>query len=76
MATDIKQTTLGMDRVRIGFNPSGDSRVNALKQATADLIDECERMKDGGGERARCAALAQTHYETAAMWAVKAATAG
>jgi hypothetical protein len=36
------------------------------------MIDLCETLK---AKDARLASLAQTHYEDAAMWAVKAATA-
>lgn len=64
--------SLGEDRVRIKFNPSDNSLVNQIKQKSAELIDLCEKLKD---KDARLAALAQTHYEDAAMWAVKAATA-
>jgi len=73
--------SLGAYRVREGFNPSENPLVSKLKRYTADLIDLCEDFKKSPGmqdrrtdEQARCAALAQTHYETAAMWAVKAAT--
>lgn len=66
-------TTDGKERVRADFNPSGNADVNLIKSATADLIDHCEKFKLSG-EQARCAALAQTAYEEAAMWAVKAAT--
>ena len=37
--------TIGEFRVGIGFNPSGDERVIAIKRAAADLIDECERQR-------------------------------
>ena len=67
--------SLGQDRVRVSFNPSGDSAVDQIKQKTADLIDLCEQYKSPFPEQGRCAALAQTAYEEAAMWAVKAATA-
>lgn len=63
--------TTGTDRVRADFNPSGDSLVNQIKLKTADLIDLCDSIKDLDP---RCAALAQTAYEEAAMWAVKCAT--
>ncbi len=46
--------------------------VDKLKRLTADLIDACEVLKK---KDPRLAALAQTAYEEAAMWAVKAATA-
>jgi len=65
--------TLGEDRVRVKFNPSADGIVDQIKQKTAELIDLCETIKD---KDPRLVALAMTHYEDAAMWAVKAATAG
>ena len=71
-------TTLGEDRVRIQFNPSDNSLVSQIKQKTAELIDLCNAelmRRNTNGEVLRCAALAMTHYEDAAMWAVKAATA-
>ena len=75
--------TIGEDRVRIKFNPSDDSVVAQIKQKSAELIDLCEQHKTPSGadvfknssEVNRLWALAQTHYEDAALWAVKAATA-
>lgn len=64
--------TIGEQRVRTEFNPSNDSLVDQIKQKTAELINLCEDLKSKDG---RLASLAQTEYETAAMWAVKAATA-
>lgn len=66
-------TTKGEYRVGIAFNPSADSMVDKIKRAAADFIDLVETI-DGDGERARLKALAQTEIESAAMWAVKAAT--
>lgn len=74
--------SLGEDRVRIKFNPSDNSLVSQIKQKSAELIDLCEQHKTtkgspatkGSPEEIRLWALAQTHYEDAAMWAVKAAT--
>jgi hypothetical protein len=63
--------SIGAHRVREDFNPSGQGMVNKLKRYTADLIDLCEELKH---KDPRLAALAQTAYEEAAMWAVKAAT--
>jgi len=63
--------SLGANRVRESFNPSGNVMVDKIKRYTADLIDLCEELKD---KDPRLAALAQTAYEEAAMWAVKAAT--
>ena len=59
------------DRVRVSFNPSSNPDVEKVKRLTADLINACEMFK---AKEPRLAALAQTAYEEAAMWAVKAAT--
>jgi hypothetical protein len=70
--------SIGEDRVRIKFNPSASSAVDLLKQQAAKFINACEELKRDAGEDSevlRCIALAQTHAEDAAMWAVKAATA-
>ena len=64
--------TLGEQRVRKSFNPSANDTVEAIKAKSAELIDLCEGLK---AKEPRLAALAQTAYEEAAMWAVKAATA-
>lgn len=65
-------STVGEQRVRTTFNPSASGEVDQIKQKTAELIDLCEALK---GKDGRLSALAQTAYEEAAMWAVKAATA-
>ena len=85
------EKTIGEQRVRTEFNPSQSDAVSLLKQKTAELINllqalkndevsktygETEaRLKELSGEKLRLIALAQTEYENAAMWAVKAATA-
>lgn len=70
--------SIGEDRVRVKFNPSANTVVDQIKQKTAELIDLCESLKNsysgGPDEKNRCLAKAQTEYEDAAMWAVKAAT--
>jgi hypothetical protein len=63
--------SIGAERVRESFNPSKTDTVDKLKRYTADLIDLCEDLKHLDP---RLASLAQTAYEEAAMWAVKAAT--
>ena len=65
--------SIGEDRVRTKFNPSAEGVVDQIKKKSAELIDICETLKPLDG---RLASLAQTSYEEAAMWAVKAATAG
>jgi hypothetical protein len=64
--------SIGEHRVRTDFNPSKDGIVDQTKQKTAQLINLCDDLKQ---KDARLASLAQTSYEEAAMWAVKAATA-
>lgn len=72
----ITPNTIGETRVRTTFNPSANGDVDVIKQRTEELINLCDHMKDGAaGEKIRLIALAQTSYEEAAMWAVKAATA-
>jgi len=71
--------TIGEDRVRTKFNPSADSLVDQIKQKTAELIDMMGAIPvptENGAETDRLISLARTAYEEAAMWAVKAATAG
>ena len=69
------EQTIGEKRVVIGFNPSSNPHVDRIKKESASLIDFCEGFKGKGGEAPRWAALAQTAYEEACMYAVKAATA-
>lgn len=66
------EKTLGELRVRTAFNPSQDSSVDIIKQKTAELINLVEKLPTA--DRRLCS-LAQTAYEEACMWAVKAATA-
>lgn len=68
----VTPNTIGEMRVRTQFNPSASGDVDVIKQRTAELINLCDHLK---GKDPRLVALAQTAYEEAAMWAVKAATA-
>lgn len=67
-------TSIGEQRVRTEFNPANDGLVDEIKQKTADLINLCASAALTHRD-SRTAALAMTHFENAAMWAVKAATA-
>lgn len=67
----MQEQTLGQRRVRALFNPSSDSLVDKVKALSADLIDLCDQHRELDP---RLAALAQTAYEEAAMWAVKLVT--
>lgn len=74
--------TLGEFRVGITFNVGGSPQVDKIKRAAANFIDLCEELKTeverrehlDRGEVIRLFALAETHMEDAAMWAVKAVT--
>lgn len=75
------EKSIGEKRVRVDFNPSVGtvaSTVGDFKVKTAYLINNLESLKPEGvtlpGEQLRLISLAQTAYEEAAMWAVKAAT--
>lgn len=77
----MRMLTLGEYRVGINFNPSGDDEVGKIKRMAADMIDAVYAIEDvfdmtpfQTSERKRLKALAMTHIEDAAMWAVKAAT--
>lgn len=63
----------GEKMVRTEFNPSQDSWVDQIKQKSAELINLCETIKEAGHDP-RLTSLAQTAFEEAAMWGVKAAT--
>lgn len=69
---NLRALSLGEQRVRTNFNVTGDDTVTRIKHETAHLIDLCEVLKE---KDPRLASLAQTAYEEAVMWAVKAATA-
>ena len=82
----MSEKTLGEKRIRTEFNPSSNSRVDEIKQKTAELINcvnlsvlfensEEPEVKEKNNEKRRLIALSLTAYEEAAMWAVKAATA-
>jgi len=66
------EKTIGELRVRTEFNPSKDDLIDQIKQKSAELINLCEQLKV---KDIMLASLAQTVFEEAAMWAVKAATA-
>ena len=65
-------STYGEKIVRTDFNVTGSSTVNDIKSLSAKLINLVTEMETPDN---RLVALAVTHYETAAMFAVKAATA-
>ena len=78
--------TLGESRVRTEFNVDKNTLVDQIKQKSAELINLCEEQRslnninitnwsaDDTKEFNRLLSLAQTAYEEAGMWAVKAVT--
>lgn len=69
----------GEMRVGITFNPSSSALVDQLKRQAADFIDLVNTIDSDshtplGNERGRLKSIAMTEIESAAMWAVKAAT--
>jgi hypothetical protein len=67
--------TEGEHRVGISFNPSGNPLVDDIKRRAADLIDLLEPISSNRNHPgARCASIAMTEIESAAMWGVKAVT--
>lgn len=74
-ATTTGSMTEGEYRVGVTFNPSANPAVDDIKRRAAELIDllgpiAASRIHPG----ARCASIAMTEIESAAMWAVKAVT--
>lgn len=65
------EPTIGEIRVRTDFNVGDSSDVDRIKKASAELINIVEEAKS---KDPRLAALTQTAYEEAAMWAVKLVT--
>lgn len=63
------------DAVRLGFNPSGDPTVLALKTKMAEWLTIVEEVAARGLAGRECA-VAITQAQTASMWAVLAATKG
>lgn len=67
-------STKGEGRVRINFNVNKDTLVDQLKSKSAELIDLVETIAGKDSELIRLKSLAQTDFESAVHWAVKAAT--
>ena len=71
---DEQRHSLGQFRVGISFNPGGNPLVDEIKYKAAELIDMIDSIQTREDEVVRLKALAMTHIEDAAMWAVKAVT--
>lgn len=71
-----QETSLGRDRVGVGFNPSEDSDIGAIKMMSANLIDHINNLKKrtNNPEAQRCFKEAMLNIETASMYGVKGIT--
>ena len=70
------EETFGTKAVGLSFNPSGDEKVQKIKELYAQIIDLCDslRTEAGKSEKARLFSVAITEAQGAQMWAVKAIT--
>ena len=66
--------TFGEERVRTYFNPHESPAISQIKEKTAAVMDLLQKLHEKHDCDPRLVALAQTSYEQAAMWAVKAVT--
>lgn len=74
-----RELTYGEYQVGYNFNPSGDQRVQKIKQLYAEVIDllDAERKKvDNPSEVGAMLTLSIREAQTAQMWAVKSVTFG
>jgi hypothetical protein len=73
---DVREMTYGEKAVGLTFNPSGDEKVQEVKELYAKIIDICNelRVDAGQGEKGRLLSVAITEAQTAQMWAVKGIT--
>ena len=67
--------TYGEKAVGLTFNPSGDPKVQKLKELYAEIIDLLDDQLPGPSqEQGRLIKIAVAEAQGAQMWAVKAAT--
>lgn len=71
-----REMTYGEKAVGLTFNPSGDAKVNEVKELYAKIIDLCNELRTeaGQGEKGRLLSVAITEAQGAQMWAVKGIT--
>ena len=72
----MSELTFGQKACGVGFNPSGDSHVDNIKNRFADIVDYIEliRSSSENPEVKRMLSVAITEAQTSQMWAVKAIT--
>ncbi len=74
---DERELTFGEKAVGLTFNPGGDPRVTATKEAFAAMIDAMHGFRNlptTSPEAKRLASVSITELQGAQMWAVKALT--
>jgi hypothetical protein len=74
-----RELSFGEKAVGLTFNPSGDPKVNEMKQLYARIIDLMDQQRIVANqmdehERVRLFSVAVTEAQGAQMWAVKAIT--
>ena len=71
-----REMTYGEKAVGLTFNPSGDEKVQRVKELYVQIIDLCAdlRTEAGQGEKGRLLSVEITEAQTAQMWAVKGIT--
>jgi hypothetical protein len=79
MSEDTRELSFGEKAVGLTFNPSGDPKVQEVKELYAKIIDLLNDLRTEtnvsiSGEVKRHASIAITEAETAQMRAVKAIT--
>lgn len=73
------ELSYGQKAVGLKFNPSGDPKVDRVKELYAELIDLChdarrEAVLTSRSEQVRLFSIAITEAQTAQLWAEKALT--
>lgn len=73
-----RELTFGEKAVGLTFNPSGDEKVQKIKELYAQIIDLCNEQREANvgklSDKPRLFSVAITEATTAQMWAVKALT--
>lgn len=66
--------THGQKLVGLTFNPSGDEKVNKVKQLYSEIIDMILKEDITSDDKSRMLNVALNESQTAQMWAVKVFT--
>lgn len=71
-----QKLTYGQKAVGLSFNPSGDPKIQKIKELYAEIIDICGAGIDDADspDQMRLYKIAITEAQGAQMWAVKAVT--